>query len=59
MTSLAERDRCAVAHPNEREAVRLLADAGWTHRELAMVFDCSDSTIARILSGAPSPEVAD
>jgi DNA-directed RNA polymerase specialized sigma24 family protein len=51
MATTPERSRMALPHPNEREAVRLLADAGWTEAELAMVFECGQSTIGRILRG--------
>lgn len=56
MTTIPERSRMAISHPNEREAVRLLADAGWTQRELAMVFECDPSSIRRLLAGAQPPE---
>ena len=45
----AERSRCAIRDPREREAVCLLAAAGWTRSELAMTFQCSETTICRVI----------
>lgn len=45
----AQRSECAVAHPYERRAVVLLAQAGWSQSELAMVFETSKSSIQRLL----------
>ena len=48
--SLAERSKCAISHPYEREAVALLFQAGWSRGELAMTFQTSDETIRRLLA---------
>ena len=53
--SLPERMRAAVSHPYEREAVALLYRAGWSVRELQMCFECSDSTIYRVLKSEGIP----
>lgn len=47
---IAARGERAVRHPLEREAVTLLARAGWTRGELAMTFQCSESSIGRLLA---------
>lgn len=47
--SAPERSRLAIPDPRVREAIRLLNQAGWTHRELAMVFEVSDSVIGRVV----------
>lgn len=48
--SLQQQTTRAIAHPNEREAVVLLANAGWTQRELAMTFQCSQGAIRRVIA---------
>lgn len=47
--SPGQEARRAVAHPFEREAVGLLCLSGWSVRELAMVFECSETAIRRVL----------
>jgi len=47
--SLAERSRCAISDPREREAIALLSAAGWTHGELAMTFQIGEDGITRLL----------
>ena len=47
--SIAERSRCAISDPREREAIALLAQAGWTHAELAMTFQVGEDALVRLL----------
>ena len=49
-TTIPERSRMAISDNRERQAIRLLKEAGWSVRELAMVFECNDSTISRVLN---------
>jgi DNA-binding CsgD family transcriptional regulator len=48
--SLAEADRLALS-PKEARALCLLADDGYSQRELAMIFEVSTSTVGRITRG--------
>lgn len=45
----AEASMRAIQDPREREAIQLLHTAGWSTRELGMVFECDKETIARIV----------
>jgi DNA-directed RNA polymerase specialized sigma24 family protein len=46
---LTDVRRRAIQDPREREAIALLAQAGWTHSELAMTFMISESSVRRLL----------
>jgi DNA-directed RNA polymerase specialized sigma24 family protein len=46
---LVDKRRRAIQDPREREALALLAQAGWTHGELAMTFQLSESSVRRLL----------
>ena len=43
------RQRAAIAHPYERQALVLLDRAGWDVGELAMTFQVSEATVRRVL----------
>lgn len=47
--SSAERSEQSIPHPYERRAVVLLRRAGWSVDELTMTFQCSESTLYRVL----------
>lgn len=49
MSLLTDQRRQAITDPREREAVALLSQAGWTHSELAMTFQLSESAVVRLL----------
>lgn len=40
-----QRARAAIQDRREKEAIRLLSEAGWSNRELALVFHCSEGSI--------------
>lgn len=46
---LARKDEVAVAHPREREALYLLATAGWSTGELAMTFMVDEKGVRRVV----------
>lgn len=47
--SMAIRSEAAVSHPREREALVLLATAGWSTAELAMTFQCDEKAVRRVV----------
>lgn len=47
--SVAELSEAAISHPYERKAIVLLYQAGWTSGELAMCFQISESSVARLI----------
>jgi len=46
---LTDVRRRAIQDPREREAIALLSAAGWSHGELAMTFQLSESALRRLL----------
>lgn len=46
---LATKDEVAVANPLEREALYLLAAAGWSTGELAMTFMVDEKGVRRVV----------
>lgn len=46
---LVKRTERAVGHPREREALALLATAGWSTSELAMTFQCDEKAVRRVV----------